>query len=143
MTTTEMVALARQMAAAANVSESLVCGICDWESCGWQPWSIRYEPLFYARYIQPMKLVDQTEARARAISWGLMQVMGETAREEGFSGHLASLCDPATGIHCGIVHLKRMLVRSAGNIPIALQLYNGGGNPDYAEQVQRCMEKYQ
>lgn len=142
MTVAEMIDLARQMAASANVNESLVCGICDWESKGWNPWAIRYEPDFYSRYIVKLGLPDWTEARARAISWGLMQVMGETAREEGFIGPLPSLCDPAVGIERGLVHLKRMLVRSGGNIPITLNLYNGGANPNYAADVQERMKKY-
>jgi len=40
---------------------------------------------------------DPTESRARAFSWGLMQVMGQVAREHGFTCALASLCDPLSG----------------------------------------------
>jgi Transglycosylase SLT domain len=50
---------------------------------------------------------DPTESRARAFSWGLMQVMGQVAREHGFTGALASLCDPLSGSRSAAVFLPR------------------------------------
>lgn len=137
----DLIALAKQAATAANLDPALVCAVCEQESA-WSPWAIRYEPAFYAKYIIPLGLSDDTEARVRAVSWGLMQLIGETAREEGFVGPMASLCDPATGLERGLVHLKRCLQRAAGNVPMALQFWNGGGNPQYAAQVMARMSKY-
>lgn len=141
MTEDQLVGLAKSAAMAASVEPELVCAVCEQES-SWNPWAVRYEPAFFARYVQPQFLTDATEAQLRAVSWGLMQIMGETAREEGFKGHIASLCDPQTGLDAGIEHLKRMLSRSGGNWPIALNLYNGGSNPQYATEVMARVDKY-
>lgn len=79
---------------------------------------------------------DPTESRARAFSWGLMQVMGQVAREHGFVGiSLASLCDPAVGLEIGCRVFAAKLAAAEGNVPRALLLWNGAGNPDYPATV--------
>lgn len=138
---TDLIALAKDRAAAASIDPALVCAVCEQES-SWNPWSIRFEPAFYSRYIENLKLNDATEAYGRAFSWGLMQIMGETAREEDYKGPLAALCDPATGVDAGILHLKRQLARAAGNMHLALQFWNGGGNPAYSSEVLARIHKY-
>jgi soluble lytic murein transglycosylase-like protein len=92
----ELVALAKQKADAHQLYPELVCAICEQES-SWNSWSIRYEPGFYEKYVAPLWLKAAiktlTEAQARSFSWGLMQVMGQTAREHGFDGpFLSALC---------------------------------------------------
>src|SRR5271154_3197519 len=91
------------------LNPSLVCALIEQESA-WNPHAIRYEPAFFAKYVAPLftnNKVDpptNTEAHSRAISWGLMQVMGQSARETGFSGQfLSELCDPVIGIEAGCV----------------------------------------
>src|SRR5579864_7225582 len=82
----ELIALARATAEAHQLDAALVCAICEQESA-WNPWAIRYEPAFFAHYIAPQLDAGKlsiTEAQARAISWGLMQVMGQVAREHNF-----------------------------------------------------------
>jgi soluble lytic murein transglycosylase-like protein len=90
--------LAEKAADAEGLSRALVCSVIERESA-WNPWAMRYEPLFFAKYVAPLytnNKVGATEAYARGISWGLMQVMGQTAREKGFSSlYLSALCDPA------------------------------------------------
>ena len=144
----ELVALARQKAAEHQLHPELVCAICEQESA-WSPWAIRYEPGFFARYVQKLVLgpkpvgITPTEARARAISWGLMQVMGEVAREHGFSGaYLSELCDPAVGLEMGCRVLARKLAAAEGNVRNALLLWNGGGNAEYPRQVLARVENY-
>lgn len=141
MTRVELVSLAKARAAAANVNAALVCAVCEQESA-WDPWASRFEPTFYERYIVNLKLGSATEAYSRAFSWGLMQIMGETAREDGYHGPFPALCDPQTGLDMGIEHLRRMLVRSGGNMPIALNLWNGGADHEYAAQVLARVPKY-
>ena len=76
----------------------------------------------------------ETESRMRAFSWGLMQVMGQVAREHGFSGRsLAQLCEPATGLEIGCRVLAAKLAAAEGNVTRALLLWNGGGNRDYPD----------
>lgn len=59
-------------------------------------------------------------------SWGLLQVMGAVARENGFSGKfLTELCDPWTGLDYGARHLRHQLNRY-GDLRDAVVAYNTG-----------------
>jgi soluble lytic murein transglycosylase-like protein len=79
---------------------------------------------------------DPTESRARAFSWGLMQVMGQVAREHGFvDASLAALCDPAAGLEIGCRVFAAKLAAAEGNVTRALLLWNGTGNQDYPAAV--------
>jgi len=137
--------LARVTANAAGLDPAVVCAVVDQESA-WNTWAMRYEPLFFAKYVAPLytnNKVGATEAYARGFSWGLMQVMGQTAREMGVtSPHLSALCDPATGLAVGCKLLKKKLESSNGELGKALQSWNGGGNPDYAEEVLARLPRY-
>lgn len=136
---TELVALAHDAAEAHGLWPELVCAIVEQES-SWNPWALRYEPAFYERYIAPQiareAIADITESRARAFSWGLMQVMGQVAREYGFtSASLASLCDPTAGLEIGCRVFAAKLAAAEGNVTRALLLWNGAGNHDYPTSV--------
>jgi hypothetical protein len=232
----QLISLARAAAAAHSLDPALVCAVVEQESA-WNPFAIRYEPGFLARYVAPLFTtgkISATEAYARSFSWGLMQVMGQVAREHGFgappssssvlgaphavfargnvshnseTASLAALCDPATGLDVGCrvlahkfatasPHQQSAVIPSAardllspsgssgapcspeqanvwsfscacGNaacplsggvsdsravvgvsstdphiIERALQLWNGGANPDYAAQVLARMKNY-
>ena len=97
---------------------SLVAAMAQVESEG-NPWATRYEPGFYTRYVEKnpdVKAVSpcslDTERRLRATSFGLLQVMGQVARERGFKGaYLTQLCDPATGLDIGCKHLAAFAAR--------------------------------
>lgn len=134
----------QQLAVAAakthGLAPSLVCAVVEQES-GWIQWAIRHEPAFYERYVYPLHLMD-TESVARSFSWGLMQLMGQVARELGYTGHIAALCDPATGLEWGCKHLANKLKDVNGDVHMALQRWNGGGNPAYADQVMARISKY-
>jgi soluble lytic murein transglycosylase-like protein len=124
----------------------LVCAVVEQES-SWNRWALRYEPAFYARYVKPQiargAALSETEAQARAFSWGLMQVMGQVAREHGFAGaSLAGLCDPAAGLDVGCTVLAAKLATAEGNVVRALLLWNGGGNRDYAAAVLARSPRY-
>jgi len=125
-----------------GIDVSLLCAVIEHES-SWNPWAIRYEGGFFAVYILPMaEHLSDTEARARAFSWGLMQLMGQTARELGYTGDLAALCDPDYGTDWGCHKLKKCLDAHVGDVNTALNKYNGGGNPQYAATVRLLMPKY-
>jgi soluble lytic murein transglycosylase-like protein len=207
-----LIALARAAALAHSLDPALVCAVVEQESA-WNPWAIRYEPGFLARYVAPLFTagkISATEAYARSFSWGLMQVMGQVAREHGFgsspsdsaviprrlaaegypaaqcdagvagaphagssaaphqenvviqsppqrakdllfsapgnsanAGHsLAELCDPAVGLDVGCRVLAHKLAAAGGIVERALQLWNGGANPDYAAQVLVRLPRY-
>ncbi len=155
----DLLAMAHDAARAHSLWPELVCAIIEQESA-WDGWAVRYEPAFYKRYIEPQLArpnaenanqparagrapLSDTEARARAFSWGLMQVMGQVAREQGFSGRsLAQLCDPATGLGVGCRVLAAKLAAAEGNVVRALLLWNGGGNRDYPDVVLARTHRY-
>jgi soluble lytic murein transglycosylase-like protein len=137
----DLIALARTTAARHALDPALVCAVIEQESA-WDTHAIRYEPAFRARYVAPLGL-PPTEEVARSISWGLMQVMGQVARERGFSEKfLSGLCDPSTGLDVGCAVLAVKIGSADGDISRALALWNGGANPDYAPQVLARLAKY-
>lgn len=145
MTIDEMVALAKETAANHGLDPALVCAVVEQES-GWNPWAIRHEPAFFKVYIVKLinegKLTSDTEEVARSFSWGLMQVMGEVAREHGYAGNMAALCDPATGLEVGCVHLASKLVGAAGDVTKGLLAWNGGADQAYPDMVLARVAKY-
>lgn len=142
MTQDQMISLAKQAAIAHGLEPSLVCAVCEQES-GWDPWAIRFEPLFDERY-EKGKVRNVTEEIGRSMSWGLMQTMGETARDVGWTDHLGALLLPENSLEIGCRKLKQLVDAAPGNSPaIALQRWNGGGNPDYARQVLARVARYQ
>jgi soluble lytic murein transglycosylase-like protein len=135
------VALARKWATKYGLDTFIVCAVIEQES-SWNPWAMRYEPAFLLRYIDPMRLTDDTEAHARATSFGLMQIMGQTAREKGFQPRfLTELCDPDTGVEMGCRKLQECFAVH-GDPETSLLAYNGGGNPDYGKQVLARVAHY-
>jgi soluble lytic murein transglycosylase-like protein len=142
----QLLLLAHDAARSFSLWPELVCAIVEQES-SWNPWALRYEPAFYARYIEPQlsrgAISHETEARARAFSWGLMQVMGQTAREHGFAeSSLASLCDPETALNIGCRVLASKLAAAEDNVARALSLWNGGANLDYSAGVLARVAHY-
>src|SRR6266852_540219 len=115
----QLIALARKAAGAQSLDPALVCAVIEQESA-WNPWAMRYEPLFFAKYVAPLYTNNQisaSEAYARGFSWGLMQVMGQVARENGFTAEfLSALCEPRQGIALGCVVLQRKLSAAAGDV---------------------------
>ena len=141
MPSTDLVTLIRTIAIRHELDPALVCAVVEQESA-WDPHAIRYEPAFRARYISPLGLAP-TEEIARSISWGLMQVMGQVARELGFAGNfLSALCDPGIGLDTGCIALAAKLSRADGNVSRALALWNGGASLDYAPEVLARAAKY-
>ena len=134
----QLLTLARKAAAAQSIDPALVCAVVEQES-GWNPWAIRYEPLFFSKYVAPQytnNKISASEAYARGFSWGLMQVMGQVAREAGFDAlFLSALCDPEQGLTIGCKVLRKKLDAAASDTTRALLAWNGGGNPAYAAQV--------
>lgn len=131
----------------------IVLAVCDHES-SWDTNAVRFEPAFLQRYIIPtMSNLPPTEEMTRAMSFGLMQIMGETARELGFAGKwLTELCTPDVGVEFGCRKLHRCAVTNPPTLDVktklldwskALLAYNGGGDPDYPKKVLALVPKYQ
>jgi soluble lytic murein transglycosylase-like protein len=141
----ELIALARSIAVAHGLQPFIVCAVIEQESA-WSPWAVRFEPAFLSRYVAPLYTagkLNATEAYSRSISWGLMQVMGQLARENGFAAQsLAELCDPETCLELGCRILATRLKRARGNIEEALMAWNGGANSNYAIEVLARTKNY-
>lgn len=149
-------AAVREYAKVFDLNPKIIYAMILVESSG-DPFASRFEPGFYSQYIKgvsPAKLgghwptsrTQTTERYDRATSWGLMQVMGQTARELGFKGDaLPEFVDPAVGVRYGAKYLRKMLNRFPNTDPgmcyrEALAAYNGGpGNPNY-EYAQKVLD---
>ena len=141
----QFIAIARKSAAAQSLDPALVCAVIEQESY-WNPWAMRYEPAFFAKYVASLytnNKVSASKAYARGFSWGLMQVMGQVAREAGFDApFLSALCDPEQGIAIGCKVLRKKIDAVAGDTTRALLAWNGGGNPAYPAQVLARQARY-
>jgi hypothetical protein len=74
----------------------------------------------------------------------VMQVMGEVARETGFTGKfLSELSNPETGFEIGCRVLKAKWTKAGGDMRKTLLLWNGGSRPAYADEVMARMAAYQ
>jgi soluble lytic murein transglycosylase-like protein len=140
-TKSELIEQATAVATKYSLDPALVCAVVEQES-SWDTYALRYEPAFRSRYVAPLGL-PLTEEIARSISWGLMQVMGQVAREHGFTDKfLSALSDPANGLTVGCAVLVSKISQAGGDLPRALALWNGGANPNYAPDVLARLANY-
>lgn len=149
--------LAETAAAKYALPVELVKAIIEQESGG-NPWATRFEPDFLVRYVsmnpQTFSVASMaTERQLRATSFGLMQVMGQVARERGFIGpFLTELCDPAVGIEYGCHVLIKLMARYPNDINDVISAYNAGSankypsgmyhNQDYVNSVCERMDRF-
>lgn len=139
----DLIRIAKATAKAHNLPPDVFCGLVEHES-SWDTWAMRYEPAFFVKYISPMTGMLATEKYARATSFGLCQVMGEVAREMGFTQRfLTELCDPVVGLEYGARKLKSLFDATGGNPRAALLKYNGGGDDSYPDAVFKAAKNYQ
>jgi soluble lytic murein transglycosylase-like protein len=116
---------------------SLIAAVIQEES-RFDEWATRAEPRYLrsrkvrrsaARFARAHRLGPTafTELVDRSRSYGLMQVMGETAREQGFDPpFLAELYIPHNAIAHGAMLLKRLLKRYHNDTLSAISAYNQG-----------------
>lgn len=127
MITPEIWAIIEKTAAQYQIDANLIASFVMTESSG-NPKAYRYEPLFYERYIVPLNLPED-EGKGRAASYGLMQIMGEVARELGFQGKFEELYEPETGLNYGVKHLHSFMKRYSttdNSLDYAIAAYNAG-----------------
>lgn len=93
-------------AAALKVCPTLIAAIVVEESDG-NPWKTRFEPLYSLftevdRHAKERIISPDTERVMQGMSWGLMQILGATARAPlGFAGDIPALLDPETNLSYG------------------------------------------
>src|SRR5262252_9910838 len=66
---------------------------------------------------------------------GLFQVTKPTGQDYGQPPDDVSRADPTLSTPAGIAYFKDLLAQTKGNVPQALQLYNGGSDPNFAQNV--------
>lgn len=116
-----------------GLPERFIAAVIQVESAG-NPWSMRFEPSFYAMvqregFKAPAGVSRPTELNARCFSWGLMQIMGQVARERGcLDPYLSALCEPRIGILWGCRQLAKCRDRFLERFGWAAvaAAYNGG-----------------
>lgn len=146
-----------------NFSPEIIASIIWHESAGGQVYAERFEPHWYKRlvpltrddlktfgFVPPAPPGLDQEKRGRSTSYGLMQILGQTAREQGFRGRFMSeLFNIETNIFfgCKILNAKRGAVIRKGRpksdeelVKKILLAYNGGGNPDYPDYIATVRE---
>lgn len=122
----------------------LAYSIIEVES-GFDSFATRYEPQskwFHkpSYWAKELGITVQTESMMQKVSFGLMQILGSTARSMlGFDGHLTELCIPSIGIYYGIKYLQHLDHRYKGHIPSIVSAYNAGSaikkdNGDFINQ---------
>jgi soluble lytic murein transglycosylase-like protein len=141
----QLLLLARKAAAAQTLDPNLVCAVVEQESA-WNPWAMRYEPAFFTKYVAPLytnNKIAATEAYSRGFSWGLMQVMGQVARETGFDAlFLSSLCDPEQGLAVGCKVLRKKFDAMAGDPTRALLAWKMRADSEYPARVIARASQY-
>src|SRR5260370_1866702 len=134
----QLLTLARKAAAAQSLDPALVCAVVEQESA-WNPWAMRYEPAFFSKYVAFLytnNKVSATEAYARGFSWGLMQVMGQVARETGFDAlFLSAFCDPEQGLAVVCKVLRNKFDAMARDTTRALLACNGASDQTTHAQI--------
>lgn len=148
----DLQAIARRETDATRVSLPLIEAIITVESA-WNPWALRLEPTFSyvldaEKHAKFSNITVATERALQRMSFGLMQLMGGTARALGFIGPLATLLDPESNVHWGL----RYFVRLAQKYPLVtdqIAAYNAGSprrdvgglylNQAYVEKVSNVL----
>lgn len=135
-----------------NIEPTLIAAIIMQESGG-NVAAKRFERAFWEKHLADTpraKLIGkhpgigelpslETERIDRATSFGHMQVLGETARENGYDAqYLSDLgSDIASNVLLGSAYLARCIERKGGIVRLGVLLYNGGGDVEYPDKVQR------
>jgi soluble lytic murein transglycosylase-like protein len=114
----------------------------------------RYEPAFYKTYIQKLGIKNATESAGRATSWGLLQIMGQVARELGYQGSWEGLCDPTVNLEYGCKKLSKCYQRYHPELDKGIAAYNSGSaievfrdgkpvlrNQEYVDRVHKFWDK--
>jgi len=119
--------LIEQMSERWSIAKELICAFCFTES-SFEEDAKRFESGFLEKYIKKMKLPDKDEETWRATSWGLMQIMGQVLRENGYRGERNSSTDPVINLYYCCKFYIRLLNRYKGNKTDAIAAYNQGNN---------------
>jgi soluble lytic murein transglycosylase-like protein len=123
----DLAPLISQVANLYNLRLDILTAQIQIESSG-DPFAFRYEDAYFEKYIR-----DNPGAKGfrygplAACSFGLLQIVFETALEHGFVGQPWELFSPRVGLSRGADYFKHCLLQESGSYPAALRRYNGSG----------------
>jgi preprotein translocase subunit SecG len=125
----EMFGMVEKHATRAGLDPFLVAAIVGHESA-WEPWTVRFEPgwkyfYFVSEHADKIGISKVTEQHLQMFSWGLGQIMGSVARENGFEDHLTKLTIPDVNLFYMCKILKN-LYSKYGNETDVIAAYNMG-----------------
>lgn len=119
----------------------------------WNPWAVRYERQFAyllepERFAKTSRISLETEVTLQRCSFGLVQIMGGTARDLGYTGELSRLLDPEINLALG----AQLFARLAGDYEKTddqIAAYNAGSvrrraggqyvNQEYVDKVRQVL----
>jgi len=121
-----------------HLPPALIAAIVQEES-RFNPWAERTEPRYLRNAVVRRRAriwaqshalpTYTTELYDRSRSMGLMQVMGEVAREQQFDAqYLSALFAPRAALDEGALLLSRLLARTHGDTLAAISAYNRGSS---------------
>ncbi len=117
-----------QIANAYGLRADLLAAQIEAESGG-DAWAFRHEPAYFDHYIRhkPAALGYRFGPLA-ACSYGLLQVLLETALEYGFTDRPEQLFVPRVGLTFGAKYLQHCLMITGNDYRQALAKFNGSGS---------------
>lgn len=128
---------------------ALVLAMC-WVESKFDQFAVRTEKDYQwvwrvPEYAKKMRISIDTEQALQSMSFGVMQVMGATARWQGFDQSILLLAaDPELGFHYGLKYIRHQMGRYRNNEEKAIAAYNAGHadykdgklkNQDYVNEV--------
>jgi hypothetical protein len=109
-------------------------------------YALRYETTYNyllnpIQYSKTLNITLNTEITTQKMSWGLCQMMGALAREQGFIEEMGKFFDPMINLtHLGIrlAHLKKI----SSYVGDVAAMYNGGEGAHHLVNNQYRNQKY-
>jgi soluble lytic murein transglycosylase-like protein len=120
----------------------------------WTVTALKYEPNYFYLYKPEQcaslcKVTYATEIVTQKISWGLGQIMGALARQQGHVGNMPELLRPEVNIKHMCIYLDQLKKNSLTD-EFVFAKYNGGPgavnadgtvvNPDYVSKVMGILK---
>lgn len=162
--TKELEAMIRLAAAERGLSPALVAAICAQES-SLDPDAMRHEANYrwlwkVGENAARLKITFRTEEQLQSFSYGIMQIMGSTARSCGFSEPLQKLSEPRKSLFYGCKYLFSLFERFDRDEPktaakwsdVAVAAYNAGSprrigpkrfvNENYVRSVEKFYQEF-
>ena len=154
----EIVDLVERVAVACGMNPDAIKGVVSVES-SFDPYAARFEPSFrwtdsIVQYARANGITQETEELLQKTSFGLMQIMGGTARSVlMYRGPLPQLFDPEFNLELGIKHFMKLKESFDGRCDDAISAWNAGSvrkdeygkymNQVYVDKVLNAIRFYQ